>query len=180
MGQLPSALTPTGGRSPQRAKSRRLSGYERAWAQSVPAEQAPLGLAPSAFFLRGLLERYPEVMLRWDRRPRRQCFVLWEKTRRGDWVVIKDVPKGHPLDQRLYDYLALCDLAQHGGIQNILNEVDERFEAGKEAKKVRDGAGKTDWDKIMWAGKRDLREAESTPYGLFGQVPKKFELVKPQ
>ena len=91
----------------------------------------------------------------WDRRPFRRCFVLWEKTRTGHWVVIKD-------------YLALCDIASKPGIKSVLAAIDKREDERKARKAP---VSNCDWDKVMWAAKKDMSEAESYPMGIHVQVP---------
>lgn len=152
--------------------SRKKPTFARAWAASVPALDAPPGLAPSVSFMRALHDRYPEVTIRYDRRPQRRCFVLWEKTRTGHWVVIKDVPRGMGIDRRIIDYLNLCDMAKSPSVQAIINKVDQRA-AELKRKRVERSKRKhqVDWDHIMWAATKDAAEAESYPMGVFSQVP---------
>ena len=104
----------------------------------------------------------------WDRRPFRRCFVLWEKTRHGHMVVLKDVPKARGGDQRLLDYLALCDIASKPGIKSVLAAIDKREDERKSRKSP---VSNCDWDKVMWAAKKDMSEAESYPMGIHVQVP---------
>ena len=143
---------------------------KKAWDASVPAIDAPPGFAPSQAFMRSLSDRFPEVHVRWDNRPRRGCFVLWEKTRSGRWAIIQDVPKGHPLDNRVLDHLTLCRLAQQPGIQSIIERCDETFESKRQAKIEKETKHKTDWDKVMWHAKKLARDELSTPTGVFSQV----------
>ena len=104
----------------------------------------------------------------WDRRPFRRCFVLWEKTRHGHMVVLKDVPRAMGWDQRLLDYLALCDIASKPGIKSVLAAIDKREDERKARKAP---VSNCDWDKVMWAAKKDMSEAESYPMGIHVQVP---------
>ena len=144
----------------------------KAWANSVPASKAPPGVAPSGSFLRTLKERFPTVQVRWDRRPRRRCFVLWEKTRSNRWEIIQDIPTGSPLDQRVIDHLTLCSMAAQPGMQAIISAVDEQ--QSKMVKKRTDKSRKheCDWDRVLWAARREARDALSVPMGVFSQVPK--------
>ena len=104
----------------------------------------------------------------WDRRPFRRCFVLWEKTSKGTMVAIKDVPKAMGWDMRIFDYLALCDIASKPGMQAVLDAIDKREDARKERNAP---VSNCDWDKVLWAAKKDAAEAESYPMGVHVQVP---------
>jgi len=150
---------------------KRQRSYARAWAHSVPALSAPVGVAPSPVILRRIADCYPMVQIRWDWRPRRRTFVLWEKSTAGDWVVIQDIPRGHPIDQRIIDHLALCDMAMHGG-QGIIDAVDAM---GEKVRRERIAEGRrfaaTDWDRILWAAQKDAVERDSVPYNVRTNVP---------
>lgn len=141
--------------------------YGKAWSGSVPAEQAPSDLAPKASFMRLLSDRYPTVAVRYDPRPSRRCFVLWEHTRAGDWVVISDIPSGVPLE-KTFDYLALCDLAKQPSFQKILEDMDAREEARLNEERPPD---KTDHERILWAARKAYGEEMSRPMAIQSVVP---------
>ena len=141
------------------------------WANSVPALDAPLGFAPSAPFMQRLAERFPTVSLRWDKRPNRRCFVLWEKTRSGRMAVIQDLPKGVIPDQRVIDHLTLCELATKPGYQSIINAVDQQSAKMTEERKRKAQKKECDWDRVLWAARKEARDKLSVPMGVFSQVP---------
>ena len=141
------------------------------WANSVPALEAPPGFAPSVPFMQRLAERFPTVSLRWDKRPNRRCFVLWEETRSGKMVVIQDLPKGTSPDQRVLDHLALCELATKPGYQSIINAVDQQSAKMTEERKRKSQKKECDWDRVRWTGRKEARDKLSVPMGVFVQVP---------
>ena len=127
-----------------------------------------MGVAPSVGFLRRLSETFPDVVLRWDNH--RGQFVLWERTRSGHMAVIQDVPKGHTLGQQILDHLTMCSLAARGGMQNIINSVDEMADRVREAEIAK--AKQPDPERLLWGLQREFRDVLSVPLGVRVQVPK--------
>lgn len=144
--------------------------YRKAWAASVFIDQAPAVIQPPPSFWRELSTRFPEIVVRFT--PERQCVTLWEKTRAGDLVVIQDLPKGQPLDRRVIDHLALCDIARHPGVQAVIDAVDAQAEkvAAEVAYESR-RRNAPDTERVLWAARKDLSEATGMPLGVRVQVP---------
>lgn len=156
-------------RAPARPKATRLTGYERAWQLSRPAREAPLGLAPDEVFLRRLKVAHPSVEVRWA--TDRGVFVLWEKTRRGHMAVIQDIPPAHPFDQRLIDHLTSCSLAAQGGLDKIIEGVDEADDKIKADEIAAARKREPDPERLLWAAQKDFRDILSTPLGIHVSVP---------
>jgi hypothetical protein len=149
------------------ARSGRRGGIrdtrEQAWRASVSCEHAPCGLAPDPVFLRKLSDLFPTVVIRWDKRPSRQCFVMWENTKSEGWIVIQDLPKGTRLDQRVLDHLILCDMSTQPGMQSIIDKVDAEDERIK-MEPINNST--TDWDRVMWGAQKDFADATGRPMGV--------------
>ena len=93
--------------------------------------------------------------------------MLWEHTRAGDWVIISDIPTGVPLD-KIFDNLALCDLAKHPSFQKVLEDMDAREEARLKAERPPDS---TDHERILWAARKAYGEEMSRPMAIQSAVP---------
>ena len=85
-------------------------------------------------------------------------------------AVIQDVPKGHPIGQQLLDHLKLCSLAARGGMQNIIDSVDEMADRAREAEIAK--AKQPDPERLLWGLRREFRDVLSVPLGVNVQVPK--------
>ena len=140
----------------------------------MPPDYAPAALQGSLSFFRQLSVLYDDkVIVRWT--PKRRCFTLWERTPPGDLVVIQDLPEDQALNRQVLDHLALCDIARHDGVQEIIDTVDAALERGqreeRDASRRRSGS---DPERVLWAGQRHFRDVLSTPLGVRSAVPAKL------